>query len=55
MKFMEILTNSNQQEEIKVSDESTFDWKLSPKSISLDQITGVIFGGFSSRFWSFRK
>jgi len=39
----------------KVKKEEEFYWQLSQKSIKIEEIKGVIFGGLSSRFWSFRK
>ena len=35
--------------------EKDFEWKLSQCSFKINEIEGFIFGGFSSRFWSFRK
>lgn len=40
--------------EVRERDEEYY-WDKSQKCFKIKDVTGVIFGGFSSRFWSFRK
>ena len=47
------LTNDNLIE--KEDKEREFTWKESRTKVELTEIKGIIYGGFSSRFWSFRK
>jgi len=46
-------TRNNPKEE-KVQ-EVDYHWIQSQTSINIKEVKGIIFGGLSSRFWSFRK
>ena len=49
------LENLEMQISQKVNEEKEFDKKQSSASCALEDINGVVFGGFSSRFWMLRK
>lgn len=39
----------------KNPDLQIYSYKLSGASFDISEVTGIIFGGLSSRFWMFRK
>ena len=49
MENLEIQANASVDEEVE------FNKKNSSASCKLEDITGIVYGGFSSRFWMLRK
>jgi hypothetical protein len=58
-KFDDISSEEELIESTNIDDENfvgtVYDYRKSKSSFLLDEVTGIIYGGFSFRFWMFRK